>query len=290
MKKKTKHGGPKSCSWREIRQTASQKVVTAHARRRIIKGLMRGSMIVVVLVAGVFGTYFGIEYWKSGVERVNTALPSQPLREIVVSTDGVLSHRWVEATLGLPKGVEVMTIDIHRKKLLLEEHGQVKSAVVRRLPDRLLIDVQERVPVVRLAARDETGEVLVHLVDREGVVYRGFGYDRHELDALPFVAGVRLHRSQNGFRPLEGMDQVDELLRTARYEMPHLSDVWHVVDCGDLPLIKIRSDDFKEIVFGPGRVGEQLRMLDMIVSSNRRQMLGKRDRVDLSLGNQVVVR
>lgn len=290
MKKKTKHGDPKSCSWRGIRQTASQKVVTAHARRRMLKGLVRGALVVVALVTLIFGTYLSVGYWKSGVERVNTALPSQPLREIVFSTDGVLSSGWAESTLGLSKGVEVMTIDIHRKKMLLEEHGQVKSAVVRRLPDRLLVEVQERMPVVRLAARDETGEVVVHLVDRDGFVYRGLGYARHELDALPFLAGIRLQRSTAGFQPLEGMAQVDDLLRTARYEIPHLSDVWNVVDCGDLPLIKIRSDDFKEIVFGPGRVAEQLRMLDMIVSSNRRQMLGKRDRVDLSLGNQVVVR
>lgn len=184
----------------------------------------------------------------------------------------------------------MMSIDIHRKKLLLEAHGQVQSAVIRRLPDRLIIDIQERMPVVRLVTRDEFGEMVDYLVDRTGYVYSGTGYDRHELSTLPFVAGVRLKRTENGFRRLPGMGQVDDLLGTARDHMPHLYGSWRVVDCGALPLLTIRSDDFEEIIFGPGRTLEQLRMLDMIVEANRRQMRGRQARVDLSLGNQVVVR
>lgn len=290
MKKKQTRGSSNSRSWREIRQTASQKIVTAHARRRILKGILRGAMAVAVLVAVAAGGYFGVGYWKDGVERMNTALPSQPLREIVFSTDGVLSASWVEAALGLPKGTEMMSIDIHEKKGRLEEYGQVKSAVIRRLPARLVVEIQERMPVVRLKARDEDGGLVVYLVDRDGVVYPGTGYDPYELSTLPFLGGVRLHRSGTGFQRLSGMAQVGDLLQTAREETPHLYSSWQVVDCGELPLIKIRSDEFNEIVFGADRFVEQLRMLDMIVASDRRQMLGKRDGVDLSLTNQVVVR
>lgn len=251
---------------------------------------MRGVLTITTVVAVAAGTYFGVGYWQQGVQKVNTVLPGQLLREIVFKTDGVLSKDWVEQLLALPEEAEIMSIDIHEKKLLLEAHGQVKTAVIRRLPDRLEIGIQEREPVVRVKTLDDYGQVIWLLVDREGFVYAGSGYDPHELSSLPVLGGVGLQREGAGFRRLSGIDRVDDLLRTARSHSPHLYDSWEVVDCGEPPLIKVRSEDIREIVFGPGRYTEQLQWLDMIVESNRRQMLGMQERVDLSLGNQVVVR
>lgn len=236
------------------------------------------------------GTYFGIHYWSEGVQKVNTVLPTQPLREIVFTTDGVLSKGWAEEILALPENVDMMAIDIHQKKADLEKHGQVKTVVIRRLPDQLAIEVEERHPVVRLATRDGRGRVVELLVDREGYVYAGNGYERYELRSLPFLGGIGLQRDGNGFRRLSGIDKVDDLLQAARDYAPHLYDSWEVVDCDDFPLLKVRSKEIREIVFAPGRYREQLQWLDMILENNRRQMLGMQERVDLSLGNQVVVR
>lgn len=277
-------------SWREIRQSANRRVVTAHARKRMFRGAVRGLLLVVTIASIGAGVYFGINHWQQGIQKVNTVLPPQPLREIVLRTDGVLPKSWVEQVLALPENVEIMSIDIHQKKLLLEQHGQVKSAVIRRLPDQLVIELQERQPVIRVATRDGKGKVVGLLVDRDGWVYAGIGYDRHELSDLPFLGGIGLQREGNGFRRLPGMDRVDDLLKTARKHSPHLYQSWKVVDCGEPPLLKVRSKEIREIVFGPGRYTEQLQWLDMIVESNRRQLLGMQDRVDLSLGNQVVVR
>lgn len=289
VKKKNVRSQP-TRSWRGISQSANRKMVTAHARKRIIRSAMRGllALTTVAVVAG--GVFYGVSHWQEGIKKVNTVLPPQPLREIVFETDGVLSKSWVEELLALPENIDIMSIDIHQKKLLLEQHGQVKSTVIRRLPDQLVIGIKERTPVVRLATRNEQGEVVGLLVDREGHVYAGNGYDRHELATLPFLGGVGLQREGDGFRRIPGIDQVDDLLRVARSQWPHLYDSWKVVDCGEPPLLKVRSDEIREIVFSPGRYTEQLKWLDMIIENNRRQLLGRQERVDLSLGNQVVVR
>lgn len=290
MRKKKTRGNALTRSWREIRQTANRRVVTAHARRRIRKSIFRGILVFTTIALSAAGVYYGIGYWEQGVQKMNTALPAQPLRGIVFSTDGVLSKEWVEGVLDLPEEADIMSIDIHGKKLLLEAKGQVKSAVIRRLPEKLRVDLRERDPVVRVATRNEEGRVVPRLVDREGYVYRGRGYDAHEISSLLFLGGVNLQRSADGFRPLSGIEQIDELLQIARAEFPELFRSWRVVDFGDPPLIKVRSEDFREIVFGPDGHREQLQWLAMIVENNRRQMAGMQERVDLSLGNQVVVR
>lgn len=291
MKKTSRsNSNPLTRSWREIRQNANRKVVTSHARKKLLKGVLSSGLALTALAMVGAGAYLVVQHWQQGVTKMNTVLPAQPLREITFSTDGVLPRVWLEQVLDLPVEVDITSIDIHEKKALLESHGQIKSAVVRRMPDRLVIDIQERFPVARLRVAAEGGGVAVLLVDREGCVYLGNGYDGRDLSTLPFLDGVRLQRSRHGFRPLAGIDQVDDLLQIARSHAPHLVRSWEVIDCRDLPLIRVRSKEIREIVFGPDRHIEQLRWLDMIVESNRRQMMGMQERVDLSLGNQVVVR
>lgn len=281
---------PTTRSWRQIRQNASRKVVTAHARRRILRATFKGVLLAVALAAGGGGIYYGLQHWRQGVEKVNTALPAQPLREIAFATDGVLSKEWLVRVLDLAEGMDMMAIDIHRKKKELEAHGQVRKAILRRQPDRLVIDLQERSPAVRLAIRAEDGGVRDLLVDRDGHIYDGHGYNSHELKSLPYLAGVALRRQGDGFQQLAGIDRVDDLLQVARSQAPHLYRGWKVVDCSESPLIKIRSHEVREVIFGPEGYEEQLHWLDMVLESNRRQMLGMQERVDLSLGNQVVVR
>ena len=290
MKKKTKRVSSSNSSWRQIHQSANRKVVTAHAKRRIRRGVVRAFASGAFLAAIGVSIFFGIRYWPDGVEKVNTMLPPQPLREIVFETDGVIPKQWVENLFDFPEDVDLMTIDIHEKKALLESFGQIESATLRRLSGLLEIRLRERRPVVRLAVRDAEGKVAPMLVDRNGIVYSGIFYDRYELSTLPFLAGVELRQEGNGFRRLRGIDQVDELLRAAHNYSPQLQETWRVVDCSDLPLIKIRSDEIREIVFGPSRYQQQLQWLDMIIQNNRRQLLKLEERVDLSLGNQVVVR
>jgi hypothetical protein len=289
--KKETRSQSSSGSWKEIRQSASRKVVTTAGRRRVVKVFFRGFLAIAALIGIGVGGFYGVRHWQQGVDRVTNVLPSQPLREIRFETDGVLTQAWVQRVLDLSEGVDIMSIDIHQKKTRLESFGQIKSAHLRRGADRLEIVVQERSPVVKMRIRNENGGIRELLVDREGYVYDGHGYDRHHIESLLFLDGVSLHRSGAGFRRVAGIDQVDDLLNLARARFPHLVHSWRVVDCRDLPFIRVRSDDIREIVFGdPERYLSQLHQLDMVISNNRRQMLGMQDLVDLSFRNQVIVR
>ena len=280
---------PSEGSWRDIRQSSSRRAVSKHAWRRKWWLVAKGLMALALLAALGAGGWLAYERYQDGVEPLRTVRSVQPLKEIVYQTDGVLTREWVRERLGIKLGDDVMGFDIHAMKTELESLGQVKSASLRRQPERLVIQLRERLPVARVRVREE-GAVRTLLVDREGVVYYGQGYRVGELDRLPFLAGVSLRRAGDGYAALPHMDVVADLLRAANEHTPHLMEGWRVVDGSELPeLLTVRDRDIEEIVFARERMEAQLRRLDMIVAENRRQMTGQR-RVDLSLGNQVVVR
>lgn len=275
-------------SWQEIPQPASRKV-TALARRRMAWLAAKSLMAVVLPLAAAVAAWFGYIHLREGSERLQSVRSTQPLREVVFQTDGVLSRDWVMGRLGLEFDADVMGLDIHGKKLLLESHGQIRSATLRRQPEGLVIHLRERHPIARVAVREADG-ISERLVDPEGHVYEGQEYASHELAGLPFLGGIRLRVSGNGFEPLPHMNVVSSLLAAALEHTPHLYETWRVIDCSDLPhRLTVRTRGGEEYVFGQDDPAPQLRRLDMILAENRRQLTGQR-RVDLSLGNPVVVR
>lgn len=290
MKKKRKSPAKKTqTSWQEIRQTASRKVITAYARKRLFGYVFRASVLIVAVAAVGAGVVAGVHYWHDGMKRVSQVLPANPLSDIVLTTDGVLTDDWAWEILALPEGTDMLAIDLRDVKRRVEAHGQVRTALVRRLPDRLLIDVRERYPIARVAVLDDFGEVVVKLVDREGYVYRGMHYERFELAALPYLQVAELTRVGDGYETISGMDRVENLLDAAREYAPHIYTTWSVIDCRDFPNLSVRTTDDREIVFGPDGYREQLRMLDMILASNQRQLVNRQRTVDLSLGGGGVI-
>ena len=287
-KKAKKKTGP---SWRSIRQSAREVKITSFARQRYQKIVFR------TVGAGLLLCAFGVALWgayrviEEGSRKVTALIPSSPIGEIEFVTDGVVPRSWVLERIGLPEGIPLMEVDIHEVKTDLERHPQVRRAVVtRRLPDRLGIRLEECMPILRMAARDSSGRRANLLVAEDGIVYQGIGYNRSFLNSLPYISGVRLQREGGGFRRLEGMEPVAELLDMARRELPEVYAAWRVVDCADLPLIRVSTDEISEIVFRNDEFPEQLARLHQLLLYQRRGMSGTHyERVDLSLGTEADV-
>jgi hypothetical protein len=278
-------------SWRSIRQSAREVKISSFARQRYQKIVLRtvgAGLLLVVLGVACWGAYRVVQ---EGSRKITSLIPSSPVGDIEFSTDGVVSDAWVIERIDLPEDIPLMEIDIHEVKNDLERHPQIRRAIVaRRLPDRLSIRIEERMPMMRMAARDSAGRRVNLLVADDGVVYQGVGYNRALLNSLPYVAGVRLQREGGGFRALEGMAPVAELLNMARNEVPEIYASWRVVDCADLPLIRVTTDEISEIVFRNTEFPEQLAQLHQLLLHQRRNMGGMPyERVDLSLGGGVDV-
>ncbi|HEX2861149.1 MAG TPA: FtsQ-type POTRA domain-containing protein, partial [Lacunisphaera sp.] len=157
-------------SWRSIRQDVSSPAMSRKGRRRrLVAWLKITALVASVSVAG-WGLYAVAHSWATDRASLATAVHSQPVKEIVLITDGVLSQKWASAILALPKGASLMALNLPVLRDKLLAHGQVRVAVLTRsFPDTLVITLQERSPVARIQASEGFGQTRQLLVAKDGV-------------------------------------------------------------------------------------------------------------------------
>lgn len=285
---------PSEQSWRGISQAVSPKRMTSQGRRRLGSNVLRTtfSLFVIGALAGA-GAYL----WNGFETPAKTLAPvvkAEPLREVIVLTDGVLTREWALPRLALPEGVTLVAVDLDAAKVALEREAQVRAAVVSRdFPDTLVVTLEERVPVARVMASPASGEVPgLLLLAPDGVVFRGHNYDPAMLGTLPWLDGIRLtRRADDGFDPVGGVDLVADLILAVRQEAPHFARDFQVVSLSDLPRLVVRTPEVRQVVFEAGNYRRQLARLDYILEFHRRQAGAPAlERLDLSMEAQVIVK
>lgn len=285
-------------SWRTIRQEVTPRAMSRRGRRRQLMGWTRAGALAVLLAASGWGIYTVVSAWESDRAALASAVRSEPVREVLLLTDGVLTRDWVVQTLALPREVSLMALDLAAQREKLMAHGQIRLAVLTRsFPDTLVVTLQERTPVARLQVEDGLGQPRQLLVARDGVVYEGAQYDRTMVAALPWLAGFSLRRAAGGgYEPVSGMETVTDLLTTAQIQAPHLYREWLFVSLArlaDRGELVVKAQDIEEIVFSArDDYHRQLAQLDYILDATRRQLGAEPalQSVNLSLGAQVPVR
>jgi cell division protein FtsQ len=290
MSKKRKK--PEDRSWRDINQSVNTRAMTSQGRRRFGWNLVR--MFGTTLLIGA-ACAIGIYLWRgfeTPVETLGPVASGEPVRDVVVLTDGVLADAWVLERLALPEGILLMSVDLEAMKAALEMEGQVRAAIVKRdYPDTLVVTLAERMPIVRVMVPLEPGKPEAMLVGRDGFVYRGYHYDPQMVATLPWIDGIRLSREGDGFAPIQGMDRVSDLLLAARQEAPHLASQIRVVSLAEHPLMIVKTRSAEKIIFEGENYRRQFGRLDFILD-HYRDAVGPEvrfKRIDVSIEAQVSV-
>ena len=286
---------PPGRSWRNIRQEVQPLAMSRKGRRRQRLEWMKVVGFLVLLAGTAWGTYEVVHSWETDRAALTTAVHSEPVRDVVLITDGVMPQKWVTAALALPKSASLMALDLPALRDRLLVTGQVRVAVLTRsFPDTLVVTLQERTPVARVQASEGGGPARQLLVAKDGVVYDGLNYDRQMVASLPWLAGVRLVRSPSGYEPIAGMADVSSLLSTAQLQAPHLYHDWLIVSLARLAEfdeIIVKAQDIPEIVFSRKRdFFKQIAQLDYVVDRVRVLPEPTLLSVNLSLEGQVPVK
>jgi len=284
--------GSSSQSWRGINQTVNQRAMTKQGRRRLRWNVARAIFSIVVCSGIAVLAGFLYRGHRSPETTLASVSDSTPLRDIVVLTDGTLTEDWARERLALPEGIPLMTIDLEAAKHAIEAEHQVRTAVVtRHFPSTLLVTLEERAPIVRVMVPTDPERPELMFVGRDGVVYRGYYYDRELESRLPWLDGVRLVRDGDNFAPIAGLKDVSELLLVAMQDAPHLAAAFRIVSLAEPPRLLVQIADGPQAIFSPGDFRLQLARLDYVLDLCRQQPLprGMPGRIDLSLGSQVVV-
>jgi cell division protein FtsQ len=284
-------------SWRTIRQEVTPRAMSSRGRRRRLMAWTKGVALVALTGISVWGLYAIVHAWESDRAAIASAVKSEPVRDIVVVTDGVLGKEWAARTLALPRDTTLMALNLGALREKLNAFGQVRVAVLTRsFPDTLVINLQERTPVARIQVEDGLAKKQL-LVAKDGVVYDGVSYDKALLASLPWLDGFRLRRTEtgNGYAPIGGMKEVADLLTTAQLQAPHLYRGWLFVSLARLAEhdeIVVKAQEVPEIVFSARQdFFRQIAQLDYIIDQTK-NALGEPAllSVNLALGPQVPVK
>jgi cell division septal protein FtsQ len=288
---KKKAAKNQSSSWHSIKQSSAGRAETKVARKRrwAISARMAGAVLAVLLVLGGIGG--GLYVLNSKPEKLAVVGASGPLRNIYFQTDGVLTRDWLVERLDLPNDVSLADVNIQGIRAQLAAEGQVASvAVEKRFPDAIVVNVQERRPILKLVIVDASGRRGLRLVDASGVVYQGAHYATDQLEPLPFLDVSSVEREGDGYAPIPGMSTVHSLMTLAQGSYPEIYDQWRIISVRDFAgdqkelgaTLRVVTKDKQELVFAPDNFGSQLRDLRRIYAMLEENPRGRIPRIDLS--------
>lgn len=277
--------------WKDIPQAVSHRAMSAEGKRR---ATLRTLKIVGTVVSLGLLAWGGIEV--AGALRdqpgVGPSVPSAPLSELVLSTDGVLDRAWVSRALALPRGASLMSLDLFQLRARLLASGQVRAATLtKNFPSTLAVSLNERSPVARLQVQDSQDDARTLLVARDGTVFEGANYDPKMIETLPWLAGLRLTRQGGAFQPITNMETVADLLAKAKLEAEHLYATWRSVSLEYLAKdneIKVATRDGQVITFSTNEdYFRQLANLDAILDAAKAHPERALREINLAVGSEV---
>lgn len=297
-KPKRRKAEEEESTWRSINQKGKLRSTSSSARERRMGRLLRFfALVAVALILGGIGgyaLYFSgsqIDLFSPGEEPVSVSV-------IDFASDGVLDLAWMKEHFPLDGNTSALAFDVHALKRKLEAVGQIREAQVSlSLPDRLIVRVEERKPLLRARVQMSGGIVTTVLISGDGVVYEGARYPIETIRNLPGLTGVRFQWTGSGFLPIEAMRTVAPLLEQARSEFPELYRNWQWISLAEFSgdpeapfaLITVKSFEADRIIFAPRVFHRQLSKLNEVVTlALERNPRGFR-KIDLSFSDQAIV-
>ncbi|HIX89145.1 MAG TPA: FtsQ-type POTRA domain-containing protein [Candidatus Akkermansia intestinavium] len=136
--------------------------------RRILSSLKRWLLVTVLAAAALVGLFFVVYYAidkaaSLSIDKIN-----------IQSRHGMIDRDEILKLLGLKGAVNLATLNAHGMEKRLEACPAIESATVRaELPDTLVIEVAERIPIVYVAMETDvdTGVSRELFMDPEGHVF-----------------------------------------------------------------------------------------------------------------------
>lgn len=253
---------------------------------------VRGVAVVLMGVAVGYAAWLIVGSLAENSRRMPAVAKATPMKPPILKTDGVLDNAWLADALGLPKNVSLLEVDLDKlQRRILGEPQVVTATLTRNFPDKLVVQITERVPIARVMT-EWLGQHHALVVARDGVIYDGKNYDPAMLDTLPWLDGVAVVPERAGFRPIAGMDIAAELLAKARLEAEQLYSTWAVISLKRLVSdhqLEIRTKGDSTIVFNTREdYFRQLARLNYIWDQLVKHP-GVKAKIDLSLGEDVPV-
>ena len=281
MKKKSKSDLSLSAGWKSLKSNSSRRSVSGPALRKKINLRLKLSLIAVILL-GIGSFLLWNQFGKTSSQQtsISSSVGSVPIRQIQFSSDGVLTHQWFSRWFGPLRNRSLLDIDLKELHDALVKEEQIEGALISRIfPDKLIVEIKEKHPLLVIRLRDKKTGLIDCLVSSDGTIYRGEGYSHSRLSKLPSLrissSQLKPNSASNGFHNLAGMASVAPLLKLARRDYPDLYRDWKVVsyerptDSDPGAHIMVESKKIGKIRFSPTSFAPQMKRLRYLLTEPR---------------------
>lgn len=292
-----KHEKTTRRSWRDLqsRDGRQQKVV----RRRRWINIAKATGGLVVLAAFCGSVVLLVDLWQQYRPNRSMQVAASPV-QVEFQSSGVLDRDWFmrhHADL-VPESLVGADLRGLRSELERREPQILASRVAVQLPDRLMVDIVERVPVLRVRVRGADGKGQVLLISQDGVLYSGHNYPQASLVRIPGAIGLRLQMEGDGYRQIRGMRALASFLEEARVNHPKIYSGWQIIDLSDwnpedpfnTDLVRVRSTLVERLTFRLEGAGRQLRQLGLVLNELQQLNPGTIQEIDLSYGDEAIIK
>ena len=186
-----------------------------------------------ILTAGLFvGGKYAVDY--------AAALPVFTVRQVIVEGTHYIDRNKIVASTGIKPGCGLFDVNLVAVAIKLrKEYAARDFTVFRRLPDTIMIRVQERKPMALLGTEKVIG------VDEEGVPLPHVGQEM--VSTLPIVSGIKSTASltdpQVKARLVSGLKLLEAISKDCPAIMKRISDI-------NVSTMGINLDNGLEVIIG----------------------------------------
>ena len=170
---------------------------------------LRCCLLFLLMVVGAFA----VTLWKSKIQ-------TQPLQQLIFSTDGILTEAWFVDHMHIPWQKELLSIDLEKLQKNILQFSQIKTCEIQRLfPNALKISLIERKPCAKVAIAYK-GQRKLFLVDETGKLFKSINYKKTFIRQLPVLSDIPANLFSKGH--IAGFSAVSELLTFLKSNAPDL--------------------------------------------------------------------
>lgn len=223
-------------------------------------GSRSGRWLLRTLVTLALGTSVAAGGWwvrENWVHRI----PSLAIREVVVEVDGVLSPDEVRRLAGVPKGRNILSVDLPSLRDRLQNHPRIASArIVAEFPGTLLIGIRERLPLVAVEPLSRNGLQARYLLDETGHLLLPLDPSSAPAEAVEAEAALPVLLGHDPRRPTARADTLRALDFVRAYEAAAPGSLPEIrsVSIAEPGVLVVATADGTEVTFTAGDYALQL--------------------------------
>jgi len=212
---------------RFLRRTRNEQVRKSRRARSLLRSASWMGLHLAVLALVVLAAWSGHHYLTHS-ERFT-------VRRMLVQGSGYAPERQIRVVTDRYLGRNIFTADLEALQSGLEAAPWIRTVhAKRRIPDALLIQIEERVPEVLVRIRDG-----IYLADGDGILLDRFGPDYADYD-FPILTGLDRAGRETLKRKIQmGAAFANFLYRTR----PRLADSVSEIDVSDDAALQVRLND-----------------------------------------------